>query len=65
MVMIETSVPPYDYSLLLSSPTQKKNYQRAEIISLSEVKHLASLLDKGGKMHYQSFLGIHVSAHFS
>lgn len=49
MVMIETSVPPYDYSLLLSSPTQKKNYQRAEIISLSEVKHLASLLDKGGK----------------
>lgn len=49
MVMIETSAPPYHYLLLLSSPTQKKNYQRTEIISLSEVKHLASLLDKGEK----------------
>lgn len=49
MVMIETSAPPYDYSLLPSSPTQKKNYQSTEIISLSEVKHLVSLLDKGRK----------------
>lgn len=49
MVMIETSAPPYDYSLLFSSPTQKKNYQSTEITSLSEVKHLVSLLDKGEK----------------
>lgn len=64
MIVIETFALPYDCSLLLSSPTQKKNYQSTEIISLNEVKHLVSLLDRGEKMHYQSFLGIHVSAHF-
>lgn len=62
--MIETPAPPYVYFSLLSSSPQKKN-QRTETISLGEVKHLVSLLEKGGKMHYQSFLGRDVSAHFS
>lgn len=48
--MIETSAPPYIYCSLLFSPLQKKNdYQRTETVSLGEVKHLVSLLDKGGK----------------
>lgn len=48
--MIETSAPPYIYCSLLFSPLQKKNdYQRTETVSLGEVKHLVSFLDKGGK----------------
>jgi len=63
MVMSETSAPLYVSSSLLSS--QKKNHQRTETISLGEVKHLVSLLNKGGKMHCQSFWGRDMSARFS
>lgn len=45
MMMLKPVLPP-----IYSSPPQKKNYyQRIESISLGEVKHLVSLLDKGGK----------------
>lgn len=65
--MIETSAPPYIYCSLLFSPLQKKNdYQRTETVSLGEVKHLVSFLDKGEKKkHHQSFLGKDASARFS
>lgn len=65
VVMIEICAPPLTQFSLFSSPKEKlelkergnEKKKRTKIISLGEIKHLVSLLDKWGKKALSVILG--------